>query len=73
MTGSHAPCTCWFKKKSHHEFFDNVVPFTIGRGWIVDVPIYINDMTGLTVNLPGGTQSADRLKAAIPLTIKVAA
>ena len=59
---------------------DNNVPFAIGRELIVDVPIdpcgfadmYINDTTGLTVNLPG-TLNADRLEAAIPLAIKVAA
>ena len=33
---------------------------------------YINDTTGLTVNLPG-TLNADRLEAAIPLAIEVAA
>ncbi len=47
---------------------------------IVDVPvnprgyadIYIDDMTGLTIDLPG-TCNANRLEAAIPLVIKVAA
>jgi hypothetical protein len=49
-------------------------------GSIVDVPIdphgfaevYIDNTTGLTVNLPG-TLNADRLEAAIPLAIEVAA
>jgi hypothetical protein len=58
---------------------DNV-PFAIGRELIVNVPIdprgfadvYIDNTTGLTINLPG-TLNADRLKAAIPLAIKVAA
>ena len=59
---------------------DDDVPLAIGRELIVDVPIgprgfadvYINNTTGLTVNLPG-TLNADRLKAAIPLAIEVAA
>jgi hypothetical protein len=59
---------------------DNNVPFAIRRELIVDVPIdprgyadvYIDDTTDLTVNLPG-TLNADRLKAAIPLAIEVAA
>ncbi len=46
---------------------------------IVDVPVnpcgytdvYINDMTGLTIGLPG-TRNANRLEVAIPLAIKVA-
>ncbi len=58
---------------------DNV-PFAIGQELIVDVPInscsfadmYINDTTGLTVDLPG-TLNANRLEAAIPLVIEVAA
>ncbi len=52
----------------------------MGRELIVDVPVnpcsyadvYINDLTGLTINLPG-TCNADRLEAAIPLAIEVAA
>ncbi len=59
---------------------DDDVPFAIGRELIVDVPIdprgfagvYINNTTGLTIDLPG-TLNADRLEAAIPLVIKVAA
>ncbi len=59
---------------------DNDIPFAIGRELIMDVPIdprgfadvYINDRTGLTANLPG-TLNANRLKAAIPLAIEVAA
>jgi hypothetical protein len=60
--------------------FDNNVPFAILRELIVDVPIdprgladvYIHKTTGLTVDLPG-TLNANRLKAAIPLAIEVAA
>ncbi len=52
----------------------------MGRGLIINVPanphsivdIYIDDTTGLTINLPG-TCNADRLEVAIPLTIEVAA
>ena len=52
----------------------------ISRELIVDIPIdprgyadvYIDDTTGLTVDLPG-TRNADWLEAAIPLAIKVAA
>ena len=52
----------------------------MGRELIVDIPIdpygytdvYIYDTTGLTIDLPG-TQHADRLEAAIPLAIEVAA
>ena len=59
---------------------DDNIPFTIGRELIVDVPIdpcgfadvYIDDRTGLTVDLPG-TLNADRLEAAISLAIEVAA
>ncbi len=60
--------------------FNEDVPFAIRRELIVNVPIdppsfadvYINDTTGLTVNLPG-TLNTDRLEAVIPLAIKVAA
>ncbi len=52
----------------------------MGRELIVDiqvnprvyVDVYIDDMTGLTINLPR-TRNADRLKAAIPLAYEVAA
>jgi hypothetical protein len=62
------------------EYFDNNVPFAMGRELITDVPVdlhgyadvYINDMTGLTIKLPG-TRNANRLEVAIPLAIKVAA
>ncbi len=63
----------------HHTLDDNI-PFAIGHNLIVDIPIdpqgyadvYINDTTGLIVNLPG-TMNADRLEAPIPLAIKVTA
>jgi hypothetical protein len=59
---------------------DDNVPFAVGRQLIVDIPIgnrgytgvYINNTTGLTVDLPR-TKNADRLEAAIPLAVKVAA
>jgi hypothetical protein len=62
------------------QYLDNNIPFAAGRELIVDIPInprgcadvYIDDTTGLTVDLPG-TRNADRLEAAIPLAIKVAA
>ena len=52
----------------------------ISRELIVDIPIdprgyadvYIDNTTGLTVDLPG-TRNADRLEAATPLAIEVAA
>ncbi len=52
----------------------------MGRELIVDIPddprvyadVYINNMTGLTINLPR-TRNANRLEAAIPLAIEVAA
>jgi hypothetical protein len=61
-------------------YLDKDIPLAVGRELVVDIPIdhqgyagvYINDTTGLTVNLPG-TRNADHLEAAIPLTIKVAA
>ena len=61
-------------------YLDNDVPFASGRELIVDVridpkgyvDIYINDTTGLTIDLPG-TMNADRLEAAIALAIEVAA
>ncbi len=59
------------------EYLDN---FAMGRELIFDVPVnprsyadvYINDTTGLTIDLPR-TRNANRLEAAIPLAIKVAA
>ncbi len=60
--------------------FDDNTPFAAGRELIVDIPVnprgyadvYIDDTTGLTVDLPG-TRNADQLEAAIPLAIEVAA
>ncbi len=62
------------------EYLSNDVPFATGQEFIVDIlvdprgyaDIYIDDATGLTVNLPG-TCNAERLKAATPLTIEVTA
>ncbi len=59
------------------EYLDNDVPFAVGRELIINVPvdphgyadIYIEDTTGLTINLPG-TPNANRLEAAIPLALK---
>jgi hypothetical protein len=61
------------------EYLDYDVPFAMGRELIVNVPvdpcgyadIYINDTTGLTIDLPGA-RNTNRLEAAIPLAIKVA-
>jgi hypothetical protein len=61
-------------------YLDNDVPFAEGRELIVDIPVdprgyadvYIDDTTGLCVDIPG-TKHADRLEAAIPLAIEVAA
>ncbi len=52
----------------------------MGRELILDIPvnpciygdIYINDMTGLTIDLPG-TRNANRLEVTISLAIEVAA
>ncbi len=52
----------------------------MGRELIVDIPVnsrsyadvYIDNTTRLTIDLPG-TRNADRVKAAMPLAIKVAA
>jgi hypothetical protein len=60
-------------------YLDKDIPFAVGRELIVNIPIdhrgyvgvYINDTTGLTVDLPG-TRNADCLKAAIPLAIEAA-
>jgi hypothetical protein len=62
------------------QYLNDNVPFAEGRELIVDVPIshqgfadiYIDNTTGLTIDLPG-TQNAERLEAAILLAIKVAA
>jgi hypothetical protein len=62
------------------EYLDNNIPFAMERELIVNVPvnprgyadIYIDNTTGLTINLPG-TRNTNRLEAAIPLAIKVAA
>ena len=62
------------------KYLNNTVPFADGREFIIDIEVnpygsadvYIDDMTGLTINLPG-THNADRLKAVIALTIEVAA
>ncbi len=62
------------------EYLDDNVTFTMGRELIVDVPVnprgyadvYIDNTTRLTVNLPG-TRNPNRLEAATPLAIKVAA
>jgi hypothetical protein len=59
---------------------DNEVPFVIGREPIVNIPInhrgysdvYINNTTGLTVDLPD-TRNMDQLEATISLAIEVAA
>jgi hypothetical protein len=65
---------------STRQYLNDNIPFPEGRELIVNVPIdhqgyadvYIDNRTGLTINLPG-TQNADRLEAAIPLAIRVAA
>ena len=79
----------WDPRKLHssvqHEnpqrqYIPDNVPFTSGSELIVDVPVdsrgytdvYIDDTTGLTVDLPE-SGNAERLEAAIPLAIKVAA
>jgi hypothetical protein len=62
------------------EYLDNDATFAMGRELIIDVPvdpcgyadIYIDNTTRLIINLPG-THNADRLEAAIPLAIEVAA
>ena len=65
---------------SPRQSFNNNIPFAAGRELIVHilidprgyVDVYIDDTTGLTVDLPG-TRNTDRLEAAIPLAIEVAA
>jgi hypothetical protein len=62
------------------EYLDNDVPFSIGKELIIDVPVnphgyadvYINDTARLTIDLPE-TRNTNRLEAAIPLAIEVAA
>jgi len=62
------------------EYLPDDVPFAKARKLIVDIPVdphgsiacYIDDIPGLTVNIPG-TKNASRLEAAIPLAIEVAA
>ncbi len=62
------------------KYLGNNVPFARGRELIVNISIdprgyadvYINNMTGLTIDLPGA-RNADQLEAAIPLAIKIAA
>jgi hypothetical protein len=62
------------------QYLDDDVPFAIDRDLIVNIPIdpqgyadvYIDNKTGLTVNLPG-TKNAKQLETAILLSIKVAA
>jgi hypothetical protein len=61
-------------------YLDEDIPFAVGRELIIDIPIdhqgyanvYIDDTTGLTLDLPG-TRKADHLEAAIPLAIEIAA
>ena len=60
------------------KYLNNDVLFATGQESIVDIPVdpqgyadvYINDTTGLTVDLPG-TCNAEQLKAATPLTIEM--
>ncbi len=62
------------------EYLDNDVPLAMRKELIVNVlvnpcsyvDIYIDDTTGLTINLPE-TRNADRLEVAISLAIEVAA
>jgi hypothetical protein len=62
------------------KYLDDAIPFVISRNLIVDIPInpqgypdvYINNTTGLTVNLPG-IMNANQLEAAISLAIELAA
>jgi hypothetical protein len=62
------------------KFLTNNLPLGQARKLIIDVPvdprgkidIYIDNMTGLTVDVPG-TDNAARMEAAIPLAIEVAA
>ncbi len=62
------------------QFLDDNIPFADGRELIVDIPVnprgkadvYIDDTTGLTVDIPG-SKNVERMAAAIPLAIEVAA
>jgi hypothetical protein len=82
-------CDNWDPKDLHasvqsdippQQSLDEDIPFAEGRELIVDIPIdprgyadvYIDDTTGLTVDLPG-SRNAERMEAAIPLAIEVAA
>ena len=61
------------------KYLNGTVPFVDGWELIVNIEVnphsyadvYIDDTTGLTINLPG-TRNTDRLKLAIALAIKVA-
>jgi hypothetical protein len=82
-------CNDWDPKHLHalvqrdippRQYLGDNVTFACGRELIVNIPIdprgyadvYIDNTTGLTIDLPR-TRNADRLEAAIPLAIKVAA
>ena len=62
------------------QFLDDDIPFAEGRELIVDIlvdprgkaDVYIDDTTGLTVDIPG-SKNIKRMAAAIPLAIEVAA
>ncbi len=62
------------------QYLGDDVPFASGCKLIVDIPInprgytdiYIDNTTGLTINLPR-TMNVERLEAAIPLAIEVTA
>jgi hypothetical protein len=62
------------------QFLDDDIPFAEGRELIVDIlvdpkgkaDVYIDDTTGLTVDIPG-SKNIERMAAAIPLAIEVAA
>jgi len=62
------------------QFLDDGIPFAEGRELIVDIPVdprgkadvYIDDTTGLTIDIPG-SNNVQRMAAAIPLAIEVAA
>ena len=62
------------------QFLNNDIPFAEGRELIVDIPVdprgkadvYINDTIGLKINIPG-SNNIERMAAAIPLSIEVAA
>jgi hypothetical protein len=62
------------------KYHNDTVPFANGQELIVDIEVnprgytdvYINDTTGLTMDLPS-TRNADRLKVVIALAIEVVA